>query len=332
MEKKPKFSVGVSTYNRNQDLDKCLKALTEQTYKDFEVIVANGGDVEGVQKVIDAYPQLDITLVTQRKKGVVRARNLGWQHGKGEISCLIDDDLVVSPQWLEEVNRTFEADENIGGVSGPTIIPSSMRSNRDFALLLEKKKGFGGAIFNFFIKIYKAVILENKQYEVGKILASGTFTPGSNYESCLKLENPIEVDYLEACHMCFRMFLLKEIGGFDEGYVGTGEWNEPEFSFKVRKKGYRLLFNPKAVTEHHISQAGVFKARTNAYERSLNFIQFYFRWVKPNTFNKFFRFTANLFFINTYWVYKFMTTGNADWLRGITGTFKGLLSRPQKEK
>jgi GT2 family glycosyltransferase len=318
------FSVGISTYNRNDDLVKCLRALEKQTFKDFEVVVVNGGSKEPVEEIIKGFAGLKLKLVHQEKKGIVEARNLAWQRGKGDIACLIDDDLVVSPDWLKQVRETFLSDPKIGGVSGPTIIPAERRASRDFAYIM----GLFDTSRNPFLRLagylYKELVLENKVYDVGRILASGTFTPGSNYEQCLSLAENVEVDYLEACHMCFSRSLLEKIGGFDYSYTGTGEWNEPDFSFKVRKLGFKLVFNPKAKTEHHISQGGVFKARTYAFERSRNFIIFYMRNVKPNTPNKLVRFSANLFFINAYWCYKFLQTRNPDWLTGLWGTVKSL--------
>ena len=204
-----------------------------------------------------------------------------------------------------------------------------MSDNSLYIFVIKKRSKSSRKSGNIFLrligKIYFGLILENKVNEVGRILKSGAFTPGSNYKSCLNILRPIDVDYLEACHMCFRRRLLQELEGFDYIYKGTGEWNEPDFSFKVRKKGYRLVFNPKAVTYHYISQGGVFKARTNSFERSENFIFFYMRWVKADSFEKFVRFGFNLLFINLYWCYKFFQSKNPDWLRGIAGTFVGLM-------
>ncbi|MBU1125977.1 MAG: glycosyltransferase family 2 protein [Candidatus Omnitrophica bacterium] len=319
------FSVAISTFNRNDDLERCLDSLSQQTFSDFEVVVSNGGEPEGVRRTVSKFKDLRITVVDQKRKGIVEGRNLGWIHAKGDVVCLIDDDLVVSPQWLTQIRETFLSDERIGGVSGPTIIPTERLKNRDFALFLDGFRAHKNLLWSLIGKAYLTFVLENKVEEVGKILKSGVFTPGSNYPSCLELPGIQEVDYLEACHMCFRRRLLEEIGGFDYIYIGTGEWNEPDFSFKVREKGYRLLFNPEAVTYHHISQGGVFKARTNSFERSQNFIFFYMRWIKPDTLEKFMRFSANLFFINGYWVYKFIQSGNPDWLRGLYGTVSALL-------
>lgn len=321
------FSIGISTFNRNEDLARCLDSLAKQSYSNFDIVIANGGDYEGVRQVAEGYKTLRIKIVNQERKGIVEARNLGWIKSAADIVCLIDDDLVVSPQWLETLRGTFLADERIGGVSGPTLIPEERMKNRDLVLFLEQFKNSRNIFLRLIGKLYLSVILENRINEVGKILSSGAFTPGSNFASCLNIPASVEVDYLEACHMCFRRSLFEKIGGFDYSYTGTGEWNEPDFSFKVRKLGYKLIFNPKAVTWHYISQGGVFKARTYAYERSRNFIYFYLNNVKPNSLNKFFRFATNLIFINAYWVYKFFQSKNKDWLYGIWGTFTGLFLR-----
>ena len=323
MSNKLTFSVVVPTFNRNEDLSRCLDSLSKQTYSDFEVIIANGGDYCSVRRVADEFRNLRIKIINQERKGLTEARNLGWTHTQADIVCFIDDDLVVSPEWLSNIVNTFLSDDNIGGVSGPTIIPDDRKKNRDLALFLADFKSSPNVFLKVLGKLYLGIILENKVKDVGRILKSGAFTPGSNYKECLSLTDPIDVDYLEACHMCFRRKLLEELKGFDYIYEGTGEWQEPDLSFKVRKKGYRLVFNPRAVTYHYISQAGVFKDRTNSYERSKNFIFFYMRWIKPDSFGKIMRFGANLLFINLYWCYKFFQTRNPDWLRGILGVFAG---------
>lgn len=319
------LTVAIPTFNRNADLCNCLESLSQQTYSDFDVVIVNGGDAEGVVGVIEKFKKLRIKVVNQEKRGIIEARNLGWKSANTDIVCLIDDDLIVSKQWLENIHSTFLSDDNIGGVSGPTIIPPERRKNRDLSFLLEGEIGIRGTLLDVFMGVYKRIVLENKIYVVGQILPSGAFTPGSNYEKCLELQDIIEVDYLEACHMCFRRLLFKKIGGFNDVYTGTGEWNEPEFAFKVKEIGYRLVFNPRAITEHHLSQGGVFIARTNAYERSRNFINFYFSNIRLNNLNKLFRFGTNLIYINGYWCYKFVQTGNPDWLNGITGTIVGLV-------
>ncbi len=161
MLKDPTFSVAISTFNRNDDLRRCLDSLSNQSYPDFQVVIANGGDYEGVKSVADDFQNLKIKVVNQERKGIVEARNLGWRHSQGDIVCLIDDDLVVSRQWLMNIRDAFLSDEKIGGVSGPTIIPEDRRLNRDLAFFLNEFKNTG----NILIKYLRAA---RKEIKVGK--------------------------------------------------------------------------------------------------------------------------------------------------------------------
>ncbi|MCG8431019.1 MAG: glycosyltransferase [Candidatus Omnitrophica bacterium] len=315
------FSVGIPTYNRIDELKRCLASLREQTFRDFSVVVANGGDEAAVREAVAGFSDLTVRVVTQQKRGIVAARNLCWRASSADVVCIIDDDIVVSPRWLEEVRLSFLRDERIAGVSGPTLIPEELSGERDLAMLLENQSG------NPFLRVarmlYLSLILENKLSQVGRILKSGAFTPGSNFRSCLSLPGEVDVDYLEACHMCFRRQAVERAGGFDDFYGIVGDWSEPDLSFKIRRSGGRLVFNPRAVTWHRISRSGAYGARTNSFERSNNFVHFYRRWIKPDSLEKCARFGANLVFINLYWFYKFLRSGNSDWLRGISGMLAG---------
>ena len=317
-------TVAITTFNRPRDLWKCLTSLSRQSYKDFDIIVVNGGNKEVVDNLIRNF-NLPIRVFPQKKLGLVEARNICWKESRGDIVCIIDDDLILSRTWLEEILKAFSSDEKIGGVSGPTLISEKRRRRRD-SILLIKRFEKGNIFWRLLGRFYLNFILQGRVREIGRILDCGTFSIGSNFSDCLSRENIFEVDYLEACHMCLRKSLIAEAGGFDYIYTGTGEWNEPDLAFKIRKLGYKLVFNPKAVTEHRVSLSGVFKARTYAFERSANFINFYFRHIKPNTLSKLTRFYLYLLFVNGYWVYKAVQSGNTNWLSGIMGTVYGLYS------
>ncbi len=130
------FSVGIPTYNRVDDLKRCLESLGRQTYTDFTVVVANGGDKEEAVRACAAFPHLNVRCVHQKRKGIVEARNLCWQESKADIVCIIDDDIVASAGWLAAVRQVFLSDARIGGVSGPKIIPEVLRVMIFFGIYL----------------------------------------------------------------------------------------------------------------------------------------------------------------------------------------------------
>lgn len=320
----PKISIIIPTKNRRETLSRCLTSLVKQDYQDFEVIIVDGGSTDGTTNLVKEYrARLAVKFVRQKKRGLVNAVNEGWSVSDGDIVIRTDDDIMATREWLKKVVETFCISNDIGGVTGPTIIPEEQKRYRDLFYFQEKLKN-GNILWRSMGKLYFDYFLEGEPFAVSKWFKSGAFSLGSNYPECLKLKEPIEVTHQEACNMATRKDLLEKVGGFDEIFKGIGEFNESDVSFKIRKLGYKIMFNPKAVLYHLPSKEGFFKERRNSYGRILNFINFYFRHIKPNTLDKFVRFFSYLLFLNGFFIYKFITTRQINQLGCIPGTIIGL--------
>ncbi len=318
----PQISVIIPTLARIHDLERCLDSLSRQRYKDFEVVIVTNTRDE-LEYLFQKYPDLRIEVVEQEAPGLSNARNAGLAKALGWIVSFIDDDVVLSDSWAKELIGTFNKAADIAGVSGPTIIPQEIAANRDILAFHNRIKS---NIFCYLLgAVYNYIILENKPYAIGRIFKSGGFSLGSNYPEVIKASGEVEVDYLEACNMSFRKDVLDKTGGFSMEYKGIGDWSEPDLAFRVRSQGYKLIFNPNVLVSHLVSQGGVFIDRgKDSYQRMLNFIHFYYKWIKPDRIGKAARFAANLLFLNMYWLYKFISTGKSSWLGGVKGIFGGL--------
>ena len=322
---KPMVSIVIPTKDRCESLKRCLDSLSQQTYEDFEVVIVDGGSTDGTRSIIAEYSEKLPIRFEAQKGGLIPQMNKGWKMANGEVVIRTDDDIVASPQWLRQVVATFATSEEVGGVTGPTIMPEEHKQSRDL-FYFQKKLKTGNILWRLIGNIYFNYFLEGEESAVGKWFRSGAFSLGSNYEQCLKLDGCIEVDHHEACNMAVKKELLEQVGGFDETFIGIGEFNEPDVSFKIRKLGYRIMFNPKALVFHLPSKEGFFQERPNSYGRVLNLINFYFRHIKPNNPDKFLRFFSYLLFQNAFFIYKFITTGQIKQLGCILGTIVGLAS------
>jgi len=321
----PRVSIIIPTYNRCNSLKRCLESLTKQTYRNFDVVLVDGGSTDGTSNLVYKYSdKLSIKLIMKRA-GLVSKMNSGWMAASGDIIIRTDDDIVASSQWLLEIVNIFRFSERVGGVTGPTIIPEDRLEYRDIFTFLRRSKRNSGILFRLLGEIYAKIFLEGAPYTVGHIFSSGAWAPGSNFPECLALNYPINVDTLEACNMALRRDLIERVGGFDYAYRSLAEWSEPDICFRIKKLGYRLIFNPRAIVYHNVSRSGIFVERTYAYDRMLNFVYFYFRHIRPDRFNKIVRFSLYLVFINGYWIYKCMQSGNTDYLTGVTGTITGIV-------
>jgi glycosyltransferase involved in cell wall biosynthesis len=320
---KPRVSVIIPTKNRCKALKECLDSLLKQTYKNFEVVIVDGGSTDRTKELINDYSNKLPIVFTTQNGGLIPQENKGWKIANGDIIIRTDDDVIASPEWIQEIVNTFDFPDGVGGVTGPTIIPEERKEYRDL-FHFQKKLTQGGIFWKLIGKIYFDYFLEGEPFTVSKWFKSGAFSLGSNYPECLKLTEPIKVTHQEACNMATRKELLEKVGGYDETFIGIGEFNEPDVSFKIRKLGYKIIFNPKARVYHLPSKEGFFKDRPNSYGRILNFINFYFRHIKPNTLDKFVRFFSYLLFLNGFFIYKFITTRQINQLGCIAGTMVGL--------
>lgn len=97
-------SIIVATYNRPRLLVRTLNSILSQSYKDFEVIVANDGGVD-VQEIIDKANALcdnKIKYINSKENlGPSAARNLALDETTGGYIMFLDDDDILLPYALE---------------------------------------------------------------------------------------------------------------------------------------------------------------------------------------------------------------------------------------
>lgn len=91
-------SIIVPIYNTEKYLQKCLRSIEEQTYKNIEVIMVNDGSKDNSEKIAASFIQRDarFILVNQNNQGVSAARNHGLDKAHGQYIIFVDSD-----DWLE---------------------------------------------------------------------------------------------------------------------------------------------------------------------------------------------------------------------------------------
>lgn len=120
LEKQPKVSVIVCSYNGGQTLDDCLQSLKKIDYPDYEVIVVDDGSTDNTKEILAAHPW--VTAIHQTNKGLSVARNVGGFASKGDIIAYTDSDCMADPDWLFYLVGTLLSG-NYAGVGGPNISP-----------------------------------------------------------------------------------------------------------------------------------------------------------------------------------------------------------------
>lgn len=213
------LTVIIPTYNRVETLEKCLKALAGQTYRNtgFEVIIADDGSTDRTAELVAAVIKrgsVDTKYFRQEKKGPAAARNLGMKNADGEVILFIGDDIIAGPDLLERhaawhLKNPRENSALLGYVTwdlGLEITP--------FMHWLEN----GGPQFNF-----------NELQDGAEADPSRFF-----YTSNISLK---------------RRFLT-ENGFFDEEFPYAA-FEDVELGCRLKDAALKLFFDRKAVAWHH---------------------------------------------------------------------------------
>ncbi len=320
----PIISVMIPTKNRELSLNKALDSLVLQSFRDFELVVVDGGSIDNTKELVFSYQKHFPIQWAEKEGGLIPQMNVAYQMAQGKYAVRTDDDVIFSKDWLKGIVETFESDENIGGVTGPTVIPKEHAESRDL-FYFEKKFREGSFFWKILGKLYYGYFLEGTPYRVSHWCKSGTFTLGTNFETALN-EPSQEVNNLEACNWAVRRDLLVRVGGFDPIYSGIGEYHEPDAACKIQNLGYKLVFSPKAHLFHCPSVEGFYKDRPDSFPRIINFITFYFRHIQPNTLDKFVRFFMYLGFQNAFFVFQAIGKKQMGLLGAVPGTVVGLFN------
>lgn len=126
-----RVSVVIPTYKRIELLERCLRALADQTLSDFEIIVAdNAGECDTFRAVNNIAAKIGIHICyawAASRCGPAHARNVGWRHANNELIAFTDDDTVPDPRWLSEGVKEFEGEASLAAASGRTVVPISVR-------------------------------------------------------------------------------------------------------------------------------------------------------------------------------------------------------------
>ena len=106
----PLISVIVPVYRVEEYLERCVKSILSQTYKNLEVILVDDGSPDQCPAICDACAEKDarVKVIHQENKGLSGARNAGIDATSGEYLAFVDSDDYVSPHFIEELYQLLQ--------------------------------------------------------------------------------------------------------------------------------------------------------------------------------------------------------------------------------
>jgi hypothetical protein len=102
----PFFSVLITTYNRAEDVERCVRSCLQQTFGDFEIVVVDDASTDATPAVLAALDDPRLRVVThERNRGISPARATAVDHAQGEWLVMVDSDWELLPHTLARLRK-----------------------------------------------------------------------------------------------------------------------------------------------------------------------------------------------------------------------------------
>lgn len=97
MNKLPLISVIVPVYKVENYLDRCVKSIVDQTYKNLEIILVDDGSPDNCPELCDFWAKKDdrIKVIHKYNEGLGLARNSGLKIANGDYIAFVDSDDYI---------------------------------------------------------------------------------------------------------------------------------------------------------------------------------------------------------------------------------------------
>lgn len=210
-EKLEKVAIIIPARGFCRDFKKCLASLLALDYSNYEVIVIDDGLSREGAAALSSFTD-KIKVFPGGQRGPSYGRNLAAKNTDARFVAFTDSDCVVDNNWLKELMRVFSKYPDAAACGGRQLLPPDATKFEKKVYLFMKKAGF---ITDYMNK---------------------------------RAEEIIEVNHNPSCNVMYKRDIFLKEGGFLEG-LWPGE--DVELDYRLKKKGYKILFNPRSVVSHY---------------------------------------------------------------------------------
>jgi glycosyltransferase involved in cell wall biosynthesis len=113
----PRVSVVIPNYNHGRFLEKRIRSVLDQTYRDFEVIILDDASTDNSLEIIESFtgdPRIRTVLNTRNSGNPYRQWNHGVGLARGEYVWIAEADDYADERLLEKVLIPLESHPNVG--------------------------------------------------------------------------------------------------------------------------------------------------------------------------------------------------------------------------
>jgi GT2 family glycosyltransferase len=248
-------SIIMLSYNRIEDTVRAVKNIYAYTTSPFELIILdNNSDIKvkkELKEIAAKYDNIKVVLETSNL-GCAKGRSKAARFAKHDYLLFLDNDILVSPYYLENLFAVLYRDGSAAGACCKVVFPNG--------------------------KI---------QFNGGRMVLDDKYALYSLYDEGFDFDDPatnrfINCEWIPGGATLWRRKIFEKFG-IDEKMKGSFEDNE--ISYRLTKGGYKLLNSPASIvihdhydfknTQFKQSEAEYFKGRNNQSRIQEALLHFY---------------------------------------------------------
>jgi len=204
-----KTSIIIPTFNGRELLKDCIYSIKRHTSEPYEIIVVDNGSSDGT---VDICRQEGITFISLANNiGFPAACNKGLKIATGDTLLLLNNDVIVTRNWLQNMLNCLNSETNIG-IVGPLTNYASGKQQIDMPY----------------------TSLEEMSNQLNEPDASKW----------------LQVDRIVGLCFLFKRELMDRIGLLDERY-SPGHFEDDDYCYRARNAGYTFRIAGDVFVFHH---------------------------------------------------------------------------------
>lgn len=191
----PLVSIITVCLNSKKYIEQTILSVINQTYKNIEYIIIDGGSTDGTLDVIRKYDDKISYWISEPDKGIYYAMNKGITKSTGEIIGIINSDDWYELDAVESVVKVFNSQKQIALVHGNL---KNWTKNSQFDCITTPKLGRYSIYIS--LPLYHPSCFIRKQIYLRYGLFNTKINVVADYELILRLyKNKIKIFYLDKC-------------------------------------------------------------------------------------------------------------------------------------
>jgi GT2 family glycosyltransferase len=243
----PDVSIILPVFNNLKITLECLLSISAHTdgRTSFEIILADDASTDETAQFVGMIANLRV-IHNEQNLGFLRNCNKALEYVRGRDVLYLNNDVQVTPGWLENLHDTFSRQHNVGAAGAKFVYPSGHLQEAGVAFRHDGTADMVG-------------------------LNDDAARPRYNYIR--------RVDYISGACLMIPTDLARKLGGFSEDFLPC-YCEDSDLCLRVQAAGYYVYYNPAVIIIHHLSKTtAAFNLDFKLKSIAANLVKLRHKWI-----------------------------------------------------